>query len=312
MTSSAQPVSSDFLQPVRDALARLPADTPYLEAVRQAAAETPVFLPLTPLPDIGAIAARMVEWRRIPGNPLEPLLQILEDLDIASPACLMAAVLAAMPSTQPFHNHHHTREVVFLSALLGLRAGLPPESASELFIAACIHDFVHDGLGNNRNGRHTPMRLETKALEAAKPFLNLPDAQWARIVAMVLATDVSKSNGPSPAQWMRMIYENKPADDCPAALRPLRTDRTLALQAALLEDADIGTSAGMPYDIAKKMTALVAQETGVFDATPQTLLGFLNDVCHGRFITQAAQDMFGHSINDLRREASAEAPGTTY
>ncbi|MBU6235949.1 MAG: hypothetical protein KGQ41_08900, partial [Alphaproteobacteria bacterium] len=69
---------------------------------------------------------------------------------------LMAGVLGGVPLEQKFHSHHHTREVVCITIILALlHNNLTPFADSktriaEMVIAACIHDFAHDGQGNRR------------------------------------------------------------------------------------------------------------------------------------------------------------------
>lgn len=273
------------------------------------------------------VARQFLDWRANETDPLRPLFQIMEvarrdgaiadDHKLAG-AMLMAAFLAAVPSALPFHNHHHTREVVFLASVLGLDAKLSPDELAEIFIAACIHDFAHDGQGNRRLDKYTPMRLESRALVSAEPFLKIAgidDAAWQRIRVMVLATDVSKggANDISPAEWLRLAYEGRGADDtCPPELRPLFADKDLARVAGVLEDSDIGTSAAMPYDYARRMTALIAEETRVLSSTPQTLIGFIDHICSGAFITREAQILFGDAMKAIRAQAEAESANTIY
>ena len=213
--------------PLQAVLASLPADTPYLLAVSQAASEIPVPAPLALPRDRDALAEQFAVWRQIEGNLLEPILQVMPDDTLP---CRMAAVLAAVPSPMPFHNHHHTREVVTLAMLLSNE--LNKAHRSELFIAACIHDFAHDGMGNRRGNTHTPMRLERRALDMAAPYLKaagLSAQSWKNITTMVLSTDVSKheSDAISPAEWMRRAYAGGHPGDCPEELKNLFADACL-------------------------------------------------------------------------------------
>lgn len=235
----------------------------------------------------------------------------------------MAIALGGAISGLPFHSHHHVREVACLAVLLGLAqhrvAPFADETTAlaELFIAACVHDFAHDGQGNRRHDKHTPMRLERRAIDKSEPYMKaagIPDASWRRITAMVLATDVSKgsSDGVSPAEWLRAAVAGKSSGGCPDALLPLFADRETATLAALLEDADLGTSAGMPYDHARRMTALIADETKVLSPTPQTLIGFIEHICHDSYITPAANAVFGDNMKTIREMAARENADTIY
>lgn len=305
--------ASNLPQPtLQGALATLPLATPFLLSVTQAASEMPGVKPVSLPQTMDAIGAQFANWRETNINLLEPLLGLAPDQSLP---CVMAAVLASAPSPMPFHNHHHTREVVMLAMMLSQK--LPLQARVELFVAACIHDFVHDGMGNMRGGKHTPMRLERKSLDAALPYLvaaGLSEEIFRRVMAMVLSTDVSKpdKNSISPAEWMRKAYAGESGAGCPEPLQPLFADKSLAHQAALLEDSDLGTSAGLPYKFAQRMTALIAEETRVLAPTPQTLIGFIDHICHGAFITPEAKALFGENMQTLRAEAEAEATDTIY
>jgi hypothetical protein len=308
-------MASPQTQPLRTlsaALAQVPAQAKYRDqVVSNVDLAMPAIRALPPAsPD--ALAAQFEAWRVSGITPLEPLLHLTPD---ESDACLMAACLAAVPSNLKYHNHHHTREVATLAMLLA--QDMPLAAQREIFIAACIHDFGHDGQGNRRGARHNAMRLENQSLDFAHPYLSaagLDEISWQRIVVMVLATDVSKddASATSPAEWLRRAYKGSNAEGCPPQLAPLFSDKTLAHQAALLEDADLGTSAGLPYDHASRMTALIADETGVLAPTPQTLIGFLDHICHGAFITPEALALFGDNITALRARAVDETAETIY
>lgn len=308
-----QPAVSKNFTALQAVLATVPPATPFLPAVMQAACEMPASIPFFALPaSMEDMAGQFTHWRQADIQLSEPLLGLAPDQSLP---CAMAAVLASVPSPMPFHNHHHTREVVSLA--MRLSQNLPMQTRIELFIAACIHDFVHDGMGNMRGGKHTPMRLERKAIDAAMPYLaaaGLSERVFLRIIAMVLSTDVSKKDKSaiSPAEWMRKAFAGEDSAGCPEALTPLFKDKTLAHQAALLEDSDLGTSAAMPYGFAKRMTALIAEETRVLSPTPQTLIGFVDHICQGAFITPEAKTMFGDNIKTLRAEAESEATDTIY
>ena len=236
------------------------------------------------------------------------------------PPLLMAIVLGGVPSALPYHNHHHIREVTALATTLALAAygSGAPELVAELVIAACLHDFAHDGQGNRSADTHAPMRLEARALEKAAPYMKaagLPDELWVRISAMILATDVSKADakGVSPADLLRMACAGREAPSaCPEGLRPLFNDMRLAAQASFLEDADLGTSAAMPYTHARRMSALVAEETRVLTPTPQTLIGFLDHICRGTFISPQARAIFGDNIATIRAQAEKDDTDTLF
>lgn len=301
---------SQNTHPLQAILAKIPAGTPLLAEVLEI--ENFEYEPQNISDEPDAIAAQFDAWRHADVMPMAPLLMIAPDQSSVS---LMAAALGAIRSPLKFHNHHHTREVAYLAMLLGRR--LPLDGRRELFVAACIHDLGHDGLGNRRGARHSQLRLERRALELAQPYMRaaaLSDTSWQRISVMVLATDVSKDakEAVSPAEWLRRALKKGDSKGCPQELLPLFSDPSLALQAALLEDADLGTSAGLPYDHASRMTALIADETGVLAPTPQTLIVFLDHICHGEFLTREALELFGDNISALRARAIDETADTIY
>jgi len=240
------------------------------------------------------------------------------------PAAVAASVLGEVHNNLPFHSAGHTREVVALAVALAAQQDRldpfddPQTQSLEIFIAACIHDYAHDGFGNARYGQHTPMRLEQNALDHALPYLKMagiPDPSWERICVMVLATDVSKpaASYTSPAEWMRLAFGGAGAGgDCPPFLAPLFDDPSLSLQAAILEDADLGVSGGLPYEFSRRMTALIAQETKVLTPSPETLIGFIDHICHNKFMTAAAAALFGDNMERLRAAAEKESVDTIY
>lgn len=279
------------------------------------------------------LSVRFLELRKRKDAPAATLLQLVltacnsvelvQSHPIMKPL-LMAVALGGVSSPLPFHSHHHTREVVCLASIIGVMQNRltpfddAPTALAEVLIAACIHDFAHDGQGNRRYDKHTPMRLERRSLDQSEMYLKaagLADASWSRIRVMVLATDVSK-DGPSavsPAEWLRRAYaQHSDTTGCPDDLMPLFKDRVLLKQTGILEDSDLGTSAGMPYEHARRMTALIAEETKVLSPTPQTLIGFIDHICRGTYITTAAQQLFGDNMQVLRRKAEQENADTIY
>ncbi len=277
------------------------------------------------------LAIRFLKLRALPVAPVQILAGLVTGLigDVAGAdhplirPLVMSLALAGVASPLPFHNQHHTREVTVLALVLGLVHDKQTPFAgratvlAELAMAAAIHDYAHDGQGNRRLGSHSPMRLEQRALDGAMPYLKLAglsDTGAQRITAMVLATDVSKASphDVSPAEWLRRACAGGSPDGCPDTFRSLFSDATLALQAALLEDGDLGTSAGLPYAYARRMTALVAEETRVLSPTPQTLIGFIDHICRGAYMTDAARATFGDNLQRLRAQAEQDSSETIY
>lgn len=247
----------------------------------------------------------------------------------------VAAYLGSVPQPHAFHNHYHTLEVVCLTLRLiamqtSMGTSITPHEILECVIAACIHDFAHGGHGNHTKCdvaglQHAPMHMEERALQHAMPFLKLAgfDANAAaRVSVMVLATDVSKPEpiSISPAMWLRHAYGHHysaPLDaatwqDCPAALQPLFSDARLCMQAMLVEEADLGSSAAMPYDFAKLMTKLLAKENTAIASRPETLVSFLNTICGDSFVTDAGQMLMNKNRKSLEMDALQDMHGMLY
>jgi hypothetical protein len=132
---------------------------------------------------------------------------------------MVACALAEIPNKNLYHNNDHFFEVVSMSLCLSsahndlTRSPADRLSIDEvllLFIAACIHDFAHDGQGNIMDGIHISSRLEKRSLLKSKSYLidsGLSDDDFAKIKMMVIATDVSRNaQGRSPAGIARDIY----------------------------------------------------------------------------------------------------------
>ena len=229
---------------------------------------------------------------------------------------MAASVLADLPHDNPYHNPHHFREVIILlSLLIDTHMALDQEAVKltkddimMMLTAAAIHDFSHDGHGNIIDETHFPSRMEKKSFAQAKDFLALAGAsheQRDKIESMLICTDVSRApSGRSPSGFCRDIYmahENGTISvvRAPAELKPLIKDRALSLMAMLLCEADVGLSAGLDYEFAREMTRLVALESRVLSASPTTLKGFMDMICHGGFTTNAGNALMGENFKTI-------------
>jgi hypothetical protein len=237
-------------------------------------------------------------------------------------ATLLSGVLADIPHDNVYHNNDHFREVICLLCLLIARHNdLSPFKLSSrdimmLLMAACIHDFAHDGQGNFIKGTHLPSRLETRSFEKAKPFLQLAlpdDKNILDILKLFLiCTDVSRGeSGRSPAGHCRDIYlaheyDNIKAVNVPEIFEPLLRNQMLSLMALMLCEADIGMSTGLTYDYSKRMTCLVSRESEVLMPSANTLFGFMDVICHGGFTSPAAKSLMGENFQSIWKQAEQD------
>jgi hypothetical protein len=201
----------------------------------------------------------------------------------------------------PYHNAQHFCEVLLSALYLTLLAGVGDRARAEILVTALIHDFHHDGTKN----MNATFRLEKLSAEAAAPYLEVagvsPDVR-ARIAAMVFATEVTV--GTRFARDCHLHFSaGAPAPSLsaiPAPLALLATDARLALEAVIVAEADVLSSAGLTVQYGELQQEKLAREW------QQTLgadhkLRFLNQVFQdftiGRFFSpnlralkSAAQD----------------------
>lgn len=210
----------------------------------------------------------------------------------------------------PYHNAHHTLEVVLNAHYLAERNDkvathirLTARERGLLCLAALIHDFEHDGTMNGA----VRFRLECMAVEAALPCLRdagLAEGDIAAIRAVVLATDPAGPNLYMKALHGAAFYEAPPPIETEAfaELRPLAEDRRLLRMAGLLNDADLLSSAGLDVDYAGRQSAKLGAEGGrKLDGAD--MLRFLNHIVGGSFTTRAGRFF---NLNMALIKASAE------
>lgn len=196
----------------------------------------------------------------------------------------------------PYHNAHHTLEVVLNAHYLASRNDrvsaciqLTARERGILYLAALIHDFEHDGTMNGAQR----FRLERQSADLALPHLTLAGVDAAdreAIRVIVLATDPA-----GPNLYMKSLHSIAFADGTalePAQaydeLAPLAADRRLLRLAALLNDADLLSSAGLSVDYAAKQSAKLGAEGGRrLDSAD--MLRFLSRIVGGSFTTRAGR-----------------------
>ncbi|PWR22197.1 hypothetical protein [Zavarzinia compransoris] len=196
----------------------------------------------------------------------------------------------------PYHNAHHTLEVLLNAHYLAIRNDLVAthirlndRERALLCLSALIHDYEHDGTMNGP----TRFRLESLAYDTAHPQFRaagMDEADCAAIRAIVLATDPAGPNLYMKALHSAAFYGGLPPEpgQAFAELKPLADDRRLLRMAALLNDADLLSSAGLSVDYADRQSAKLGAEGGrKLDCAD--MLRFLQHIVGGSFTTRAAR-----------------------
>lgn len=249
-------------------------------------------------------------------------------------AAMASAFMADLPNDNPFHGNAHYRDVTattfrILVAYQQLRAAkdldcslfpeLDMKDMALLLCASAIHDFCHDGKGNNLEGRHVPMRLEQGAFDNAMQGLiamGLDENDLHKIRIMILTTDVSYSaQALSPSRILTKCYgywfegKDKPvtnAEDYSFLADALCADNKLTLMAMMLEEADLFCSVGLSYEYAKMTTVLVAEETKILSTKASTLHGFIEMICNGVMASPASRKLFKSTFEHVYKNASED------
>lgn len=238
---------------------------------------------------------------------------------------IAAGVLADMPSENSFHSNAHYRDVLctaFRLVMLHQKTSKPEAQVSVEMVAlflmsVAVHDFTHDGGGNvQKDGTHTPMRLEKQAASNAASILqhfDLGSENLEKLESLILGTDVSlDGRGSSPSRFLKSVYayhysgDGRPEDSGVEALDRLLDDKELCLLAMMVEEADLFTSVGLNYDYARLTTVLVARESGVLSTTASTLHGFIEMMCSGMLLTPAGQMALGSSFALIEKQAAQD------
>jgi hypothetical protein len=243
-------------------------------------------------------------------------------------AVLTAAILGEIENPLPYHNNMHFRKVLLQLLRLvhvhneiykGTARALGPEQVAWLMMAACIHDYGHDGVGNTLRGVHHPGYIERRSYTMAEPYLmrlHLSDEGMLYLRTMLLSTDVSPLGDPGnymnqmkAAYRFHFLGERKGLQslNLDRELMLLQKDPALATMSLLLHEADISTSAGLHYDITKYETALYAREIGEDQARPSHILEFLDTVCQQRMLSDAAQKLYAANMARIYALAEEDA-----
>jgi hypothetical protein len=195
-------------------------------------------------------------------------------------AGMVAAVLAAVPCANPYHNLHHTREVLantiwLLQANAALAAEhvpgaapITPPTAARQLLAATMHELGHDGTTNAATAatgrRYMPFRLEDRTFDLMRSVLcraGIDADAIADLHVMIRATD-PRSRPDVRAMTDHILFGMPmPIGVCHEFAERLCNPR-LALATALLCDADVMSSAGLTRDYHARMSALLAAEHG--------------------------------------------------
>ena len=230
---------------------------------------------------------------------------------------LAAGLLGEIENNLPYHNTLHYKKVFLQLVRLikahndiykGTHQELNKQQIGLVLLAACIHDLGHDGKGNTIKGVFEQGRLERRALNLAQPYLELcgiKQNDLDALLVMLLCTDVSPLGDPAnPASQMKSAYryhymgEKKKIEalNLDSELSVLEKDAPLAMMSLILHEADIGTSAGLAYNLTTYESALYKREMGEMQAFPRDVVGFLRDVCQRAMISDAGKKLFAANM----------------
>jgi len=271
--------------------------------------------------DIGAL---FTQWRSMDTPPtlIELLSSAIDlfnfDVDTDLMTTTMAAcILGEIPNANPYHNNDHFREVFYMVIRLchhnNNLTKTPNDQLSNddillLLLCAAIHDFAHPGHGNVIKDEHFPSYVENRTLNKLQPFWSAcgaPPSLIKHIGILIICTDVSRDqSGHSPASIAREIYlghqhANLSAKNTPDKYAPLTQKKQLSLMSMILCEADIAMSSGLNYTFSKAMTHLIAMENDFLQPSPKTLHGFMTTICHGGYLTPAAQSLMGDAFQSI-------------
>lgn len=267
--------------------------------------------------------ALMQEWNREQGVFNIPALiaAAIDFLNIHDPedirAMFVAAILAEVPTGLPYHDVPHFRKVVLHSLRMiaahqnihaDTRTALSKNAQVHLLLAACIHDLGHKGQGNLVDGQYDMARTEKRSFEFVKPYftaVGLSDDALSDIRVMLIGTDTTLCcNSVCPSQQVRSIYQYLYGDASEmdltliSALSTLSDRRDLTLLCMMLHEADIMSSAGIGYEQTLFETIAIGQEIGQ-DATPETILAFIKDVCCYELLTDSGRYLGQQNLDDI-------------
>ncbi len=248
----------------------------------------------------------------------------IEDNPLAR-AMLVAGILAEVPHDLPYHNNLHFQKVLLhVMRMVAVHNNLYKDTAhcldkndiAKLIIAACIHDIGHDGKSNIVDHKYHLAMIEQRSFSYAYPFLEsvgLDGAFLSDIKIMLMTTDISPIGDPiSPVKQLRRAYEyhfgmgeeeaeNEEGDESELSeeLSVLLENSHLCLLSVMLQEADIMNSAGVSYDITCYESIAVSKEIGRSRALPEDTLLFLNTICNGRMLSDAARFLADDNLEKI-------------
>lgn len=277
------------------------------------------------------VAALFRSWHLESGGPSLPAMILAAadafEIDGETPslkAALVAGLLGEWANALPYHGNVHYKKVLFHAIRLaaahneiheGTDRVLKPGQIALLMAAAAVHDLGHDGKGNGFGETYVRSRLEQYACDLARPYLyaaGFGPMQYDDLETMILCTEVTPIDSPkNPMRQMKTMwrhcFEGAERPVLEGKLRRLYDRPDLVLMAMILHEADLATSAGMTYDATKFETVLFRAEMGFPDARPWHVMSFIENVCDGRFMTEA-----GRALMDKNLQAIMEAARQDY
>lgn len=246
-------------------------------------------------------------------------------------ALMTASLLGEVEHNPSYHNNMHFKKVLLSAVRLivehneiykGTNRIFNARDAAMIMIASCIHDLGHDGMGNTIYGVFYPGRLEERSFDLAKPYLLLcglsEEKDLEELHLMLRCTEVTPLRDPrNPMNQMKAAYRyHFLNDESPLSalkledkFKVLEKDKHLVTKALILHEADIATSAGLTYEVAKHETSLFMEEITESWARPSHILGFLTQICNRQFITDAGQRLFGANSSRIYTLAEKDKEG---
>lgn len=230
---------------------------------------------------------------------------------------LTAGVLGEVENNLSYHNNLHYKKVLVQIIRLivmhnsiyeGTDQAFDGKQIGMLLLAAAIHDLGHDGRGNTIKGVFEQGRLEKRAVELARPYLEacgMDANDLEKIRVLILCTDVSPLGDPvNPVNQMKAAYRyhfhGQKRKTGPLNLDPdleaLQKDAALTMMSLILHEADIGTSGGLDYTVTTYETSIYKRELGEEQAYPQDVVDFMNDICQRQMLSDAAQRLFAANM----------------
>lgn len=238
-------------------------------------------------------------------------------------AILAAGVLAEVKNDLPYHNNLHFRKVLLHVIRMimvhnndifkGTTHQLSQKDITKLIVGACIHDIGHEGKGNFISHKYHFAMTEQRSFFYAYPYLRasgLDDEILSDIKVMLMTTDVSPVGDPlSPVNQLRAIYEDhfgmdeerESEDAVSEELLVLVNDHHLCFLCVMLQEADIMNSAGVSYDVTRLESIAISQEMGLLHALPEDTMLFLETICRGRLLSDAARFLAEENLEQISR-----------